>query len=128
MKAKNLTKTNKLNTVDYIKHAINDNILVKGGRKNGVKQLNKVKEQKKYNTNRNTLGIETSLLSAYIKFGCISIREVYWKVKDKLGTSNSLLSNYFGENFILHYILFTQVLKGKTIMKSMIKLNGIKVK
>jgi deoxyribodipyrimidine photo-lyase len=114
MKAKNLAKTNKLNTVDYIKHKINDNILVRGGRKNGVKQLNKVKDQKKYNTNRNTLSIETSLLSAYIKFGCISIREVYWKVKDKLGTSNSLLSQLFWREFYFYIAYyFPQVLKGK---------------
>ena len=123
IKAKNLVKTNKLNTVDYIKHNINDNLLVRGGRKNGVKQLNKIKDQKKYNTNRNTLSIETSLLSAYIKFGCISIREVYWKVKEKLGTSNSLLSQLFWREFYFYIAYyFPQVLKGKNYNE---KYNGI---
>lgn len=114
IKAKNLTKSNKLKTQDYIKYNINQNILVNGGRKNGLKQLKKLKDQKKYNTNRNKLSIETSLLSAYIKFGCISIREVYWKVKETLGTSNSLLSQLFWREFYFYIAYyFPQVLKGK---------------
>jgi len=114
IKAKNLAKTNKLKTDNYINYKINENILVNGGRKNGIKQLKKLKDQKKYNTNRNILGIETSLLSAYIKFGCISIREVYWKVKEKLGTSNSLLSQLFWREFYFYIAYyFPQVLKGK---------------
>ena len=114
IKAKNLTKSNKLKTQDYIKYNINQNILVNGGRKNGLKQLKKLKDQKKYNTNRNKLSIETSLLSAYIKFGCISIREVYWNVKEKLGTSNSLLSQLFWREFYFYIAYyFPQVLKGK---------------
>jgi len=114
IRSKNLTKANKLKTDDYIKYKNNEKILVNGGRKNGLKQLKKINIQKKYNTNRNTLGIETSLLSAYIKFGCISIREVYWKVKEKLGTSNSLLSQLFWREFYFYIAYyFPQVLKGK---------------
>jgi len=114
LKVKNLSKSNKLKTTDYIKYSINENILVNGGRSNGLKQLNKIKGQKKYNKDRNTLSIETSLLSAYIKFGCISIREVYWKIKDKLGISNDLLSQIFWREFYFYIAYyFPQVLKGK---------------
>lgn len=60
----------------------NKNILVHGGRDNALKQLkNAVKNIKYYNKTRNMLNKYTSLLSAYIKFGCISIREVYYKFK-----------------------------------------------
>ena len=113
-RVKNLVKTSKLKSEDYIKYELNDNILVNGGRKNGLSQLSKIKNQTKYNTNRNTLSIETSLLSAYIKFGCISIREVYWKIVDKLGKSNTLLAQLFWREFY-YYIAyyFPQVLKGK---------------
>ena len=76
-----MVKTNKLKESKYIDHVINDHILIRGGRKIGIKQLNKIKTQTKYNDTRNTLSIQTTLLSAYIKFGCISIREVYWKLK-----------------------------------------------
>ena len=77
IKIKNLTKTTKLKSDDYIDYEINKNILVNGGRENAKKQLSKLKKQKKYNENRNNLSIQTTLLSAYIKFGCLSIREVY---------------------------------------------------
>lgn len=111
---KNLVKTSKLKSEDYIDYEVNENILVNGGRKNGLSQLSKIKNQTKYNTNRNTLSIETSLLSAYIKFGCISIREVYWKIIDKLGKNNTLISQLFWREFY-YYIAyyFPQVLKGK---------------
>lgn len=111
---KNLSKSNKLKTTDYISHPTNNDILVNGGRSNGLKQLRKIKNQKKYNTNRNTLSIETSLLSAYIKFGCISIREVYWKIKEKLGATNSLIDQLFWREFYFYIAYyFPQVLKGK---------------
>ena len=113
-RVKNLVKTSKLKSDDYIKYEVNNNILVNGGRKNGLSQLSKIKNHSKYNTNRNTLSIETTLLSAYIKFGCISIREVYWKIIDKLGKSNTLLAQLFWREFY-YYIAyyFPQVLKGK---------------
>lgn len=48
--------------------------LIKGGRKSGLKQMT---HKNDYKDNRNILQYETTLLSAYIKFGCLSIREVY---------------------------------------------------
>lgn len=60
----------------------NPNILVHGGRQNALKQLSQVKNNlRKYNDIRNLLFEKTSLLSAYIKFGLISIREVYLQFK-----------------------------------------------
>ena len=56
---------------------INENILHHGGRDNGLKVLNKIPI--KYGKTRNIPSIASSELSAYIKFGCISIREVYYK-------------------------------------------------
>ena len=53
-------------------------ILVHGGRQNALKMLREaVKTQKHYATTHNDLWTRTSQLSAYIKFGCLSIREVY---------------------------------------------------
>ena len=56
---------------------INDEILVSGGRKNAMKQIRLFKASIHYSRTRNDLSQSTSQLSAYIKFGCISIREVY---------------------------------------------------
>lgn len=57
---------------------INDNLIIKGGREEGIKVLkNAVKSQKHYSKTRDNISYNTSLLSAYIKFGCLSIREIY---------------------------------------------------
>lgn len=111
---KNLTKTDKLKESGYIRYQENPDILLNGGRTIGLKVLNKVKKQNNYNKNRNTVSIETSQLSAPIKFGCISIREVYWKIRTELGASNELLSQLFWREFY-YYIAyyFPDVLKGK---------------
>lgn len=114
---KNLTKV-KLNEDDYITYKINKNILVDGGRLNGLKQLNKIKNHKKYNDNRNTVSLKTSLLSAYIKFGCISIREVYWKIIEELGKNNNLISQLIWREFYFYVAYyFPFVLKGKNFVE-----------
>ena len=64
---KNLVKVN-IDTDKYIDYCINKDILVKGGRDNGLKQLNKIKNFKKYDKIRNMVEQETTHLSAYIKF------------------------------------------------------------
>ena len=57
---------------------INENLLIKGGRIEGIKQLkDAIKTQKHYSRTRDDISYNTSLLSAYIKFGCLSIREIY---------------------------------------------------
>jgi deoxyribodipyrimidine photo-lyase len=118
IKIKNLTECNKLKTVDYIKHTINKNILVHGGRINGLKQLDKIKNHKEYNKNRNMVSLQTTLLSAYIKFGCLSIREVYWKIYNKLGIKNTLISQIYWREFYFYIVYyFPNVLKGENYNK-----------
>ena len=57
---------------------INENLLIKGGRTEGIKKLKEaIKTQKHYSRTRDDISYNTSLLSAYIKFGCLSIREIY---------------------------------------------------
>ena len=57
---------------------VNPDILVHGGRQHAMQALAEaLKTQKHYATTHNELWMPTSQLSAYIKFGCISIREVY---------------------------------------------------
>lgn len=63
----------------------NDDVLVHGGRTEGIKRLAHAKElSKTYAETRNTFATNTSLLSAYIKFGCVSVREVYAKFTGEL--------------------------------------------
>ena len=63
---------------------VNNNILVHGGRNNAINQMKiTIKNIKNYSKTRDELNKQTSHLSAYIKFGCISIREVYKTFKNK---------------------------------------------
>ena len=60
----------------------NPDVLVHGGRENALKQLKIAQtDVQHYSKTRDELAKPTSHLSAYIKFGCISIREVYHKFK-----------------------------------------------
>ena len=83
----------------------NEDIWVEGGRKEGLKILSEVKDFKKYNKERNDLNKETTNLSAYIKFGCVSIREVYHKFLKELGKNNDLIKQLYWRDFY-HNILY----------------------
>ena len=123
LKVKNLSKP-KLSDDGYISNPVNPDILVHGGRANALKQLKSVKDQKKYNDNRNELSIPTSQLSAYIKFGNISIREAYWAIRDNLGIENELIPQLIWREFY-YYVAnyFPQVLNQENFNP---KYDGIK--
>jgi deoxyribodipyrimidine photo-lyase len=60
----------------------NNILIVNGGRSEGMRLLNKTHtEQNNYQTTRNEANKNTTLLSAHIKFGTLSIREVYYHFK-----------------------------------------------
>ncbi len=62
----------------------NPDILVHGGRENALKQMRiAAKNIKHYAQTRNDLAKPTSQLSAYIKFGAVSVREVYKVFRSK---------------------------------------------
>ena len=83
----------------HIFYKKNNELAVRGGRSNGVKILNNMDDFTKYNKERNILNLSTTRLSAYNKFGCVSIREVYWKIKDVLGNKNDLIKQLYWRDF-----------------------------
>ena len=97
-------------------YTLNNKINLHGGRTNGLKQLSKIENQKNYNITRNDLDKQTSELSAFIKFGCISIREVYWHIRKNLGPSNQLIYQLIWRDFYFQLgVGFPHVLKGKPL-------------
>jgi deoxyribodipyrimidine photo-lyase len=80
-------------------YTVNDDVYVHGGRSNGLKILNKIDIFKSYNKNRNDLSLATTRLSAYNKFGCVSIREVYYNIKKELGMKNDLIKQLYWRDF-----------------------------
>jgi deoxyribodipyrimidine photo-lyase len=66
----------------YLSLDLNPDIINNGGRENGKQILANLPAH--YSTERNTLSIPTSLLSPFIKFGCISVREAYEKFSEPI--------------------------------------------
>jgi len=91
-----------------------NNILVDGGRKSGLNLLSKIKNQKDYSNRRNELTYQTTLLSAHLKFGTISIREVFQEFKKVLKDDNTLFTQLFWREFYLYIMnYYPNVLQGQ---------------
>ncbi len=86
----------------------NPDILVHGGRVNAISQMKiAAKNIKNYAKTRDELSKPTSQLSAYIKFGCISIREVYKAFRSK----KDFIRQLFWRDFYINILFsFPQVL------------------
>ena len=90
----------------YKKYAAdNQEILVRGGRKNGLEKLSKAgNNQAEYDEKRDFFKEKTTHLSAYIKFGCVSIREVYHLFKNKFGIEHGLIRELIWREFFAHVL------------------------
>ena len=83
---------------------VNDKILVHGGRQEGLKILKKALiTQSHYAKTRNDLNKDTTLLSAYIKFGCVSIREVYKILRRNTALIRQLIWREFYANILYSF-------------------------
>lgn len=105
-KHSNISIHNKISLDDAMKKFtnINPNILIKGGRDEAIKIMNKaLKTQTHYIKTHNQLDKETTHLSAYIKFGCISIREVYKIFKTKKEIIRQLFWRDFYANVLYEF-------------------------
>ena len=82
----------------------NENILVHGGREKALNALKTaIKTQKHYSETHNDLIQPTSLLSAYIKFGCVSIREVFHAFKHNKALVRQLYWRDFYSQVMYHF-------------------------
>jgi len=112
----NLSKSNKLtNAASSVKLILldkalnkftkyNKNILVHGGRIEALARIKKyAKEITNYKPTHNNVDVPTSELSAYIKFGCISIREVYKTFKGKRDFIRQLIWRDFYANILFSF-------------------------
>jgi deoxyribodipyrimidine photo-lyase len=80
---------------------INTHLPEKGGRENGLHILHTIKQWDDYNDDRDMLSYKTTHLSPFNKFGCVSIREVYWAMLNKLGKDGEfgLIRQLFWRDF-----------------------------
>ena len=94
---------------------IPSNRIVNGGRQEGLRVLNRaLQTQAEYAKTRDIMSKPCSQLSAYIKFGVLSIREVYHAFKKKFGSNCEFIRQLFWRDFYAHLLFaFPEVLYGK---------------
>lgn len=81
---------------------INKNLPEKGGRTNGLKILKRISSAhtwNNYNQLRDQLSYNTTHLSPFNKFGCVSIREVFWAMHHGLSIRNELIRQLVWRDF-----------------------------
>jgi deoxyribodipyrimidine photo-lyase len=114
-------------SLDQMKHKFckeNPDILVHGGRTLALLQLKKAcQEQKKYDETRDFFTNNTTFLSAYIKFGCVSIREVYHAIKKQFGLHHGILRELIWREFFAHVLFAYPEVVGQSYQT---KYRGIK--
>lgn len=102
----------------YYNNEPNHSLLLKGGRQNALNiiknRINKG-EFTNYEKLRNFPSInKTTRLSPYIKFGCISIRELYHAIKLRYGVNHGLIRELFWREFYANITFnFPKILKGQ---------------
>lgn len=107
-------------------YSINPDLIVHGGRDNALAILKRIIDGEfiNYENERNDLTRETTHLSAYIKFGCVSIREVYECISKSYGTGHSIISQLYWREFYYYLAYYIpRVLEGKSLKE---KYDGIK--
>jgi deoxyribodipyrimidine photo-lyase len=107
--AKVLKKQSELITLDdvikpngQVMGPINKQLPEKGGRANGLTILKRITEWKDYDDQHDQLTYATTHLSAYNKFGCVSIREVFHAMVAKLGKDSGVVRQLFWRDFFYH--------------------------
>jgi deoxyribodipyrimidine photo-lyase len=87
---------------EKISPEINKGIAVRGGRRIGLKILENIGEYEDYAKTRDYPSKSTTMLSAHLKFGTLSVREVYQMISKKLGTTHPLLRQLYWRDFFTY--------------------------
>ncbi|PKM10995.1 MAG: deoxyribodipyrimidine photolyase [Gammaproteobacteria bacterium HGW-Gammaproteobacteria-3] len=77
--------------------------ILSGGRNAALAVLTQLERQKDYSTQRDFPALAaTTGLSAYLKFGCCSVREVFYAIVTNLGCEHTLLKQLYWRDFFTH--------------------------
>ncbi len=75
---------------------------LRGGRKEGLALLSRLSELKGNENFRDEPAVRTTGLSAHLKFGTVSVREVYRGISEALGSSSPFLRQLYWRDFFSH--------------------------
>lgn len=94
-------------------------LFVHGGRAQGLELLNGLSELGDYVDTRNVPSVRgTSGLSAHHKFGTVSVRETYYRVRELFGVSHKLISELYWRDFYSHLVFdYPELLTEKVAFK-----------
>lgn len=84
----------------------NTHLHVHGGSKNARSLLSKLSALEDYARTRDIPALATSNLSAHLKFGTISVRQVYAAIIDQLGSAHPLVRQLYWRDFFTHIVYF----------------------
>lgn len=101
----------------------NPDLAVNGGRTEGLKHLKKLNNFESYAKERDLFTYQTTQLSAYNKFGCMSIREVYHAVAKQLGTHHPLIRQLYWRDFFYNISFSFPFVFGSTFQEKFRKLS-----
>ena len=105
-----------LKDFDFLKPITNPNIKVNGGRKNALDILNKLKKKyfdNYYKEREYPYLDKTTKLSAFIKYGCISIREIYYS----LPINHAIVRELIWRDFYAYISFYFPHIYGKSFNK-----------
>jgi deoxyribodipyrimidine photo-lyase len=87
---------------DYYLKQSNEHLFVKGGRDNAMLVIDRIRQGafKEYDKERDYPQLDkTTKLSAYLKFGCLSIREAFNSIKETYGINHGLIRELIWREF-----------------------------
>jgi deoxyribodipyrimidine photo-lyase len=84
-----------------------------GKRSRGITILNSIKKFKNYESTRDMLSENTTGLSSYLNLGLLSIREVYWKMKEH--NLDALIRQLLWRDFYIHLYYERNTSNGKIV-------------
>jgi deoxyribodipyrimidine photo-lyase len=90
---------------------------IRGGRSQALKILEHLGDCVDYQNNRDFPALDaTSKLSAHLKFGTCSVREVYYAITEQLGSEHPLLRQLYWRDFFTHIAFHFQQVFGRAFL------------
>ena len=95
----------------------NPSISVHGGRTRALARMEKIRDLRDYKEKRDYPALpKTSMMSAYLKFGCVSVREMYWHTRDMFGRYHGLIRELVFRDFYMKiYGLMPGLQRGRAL-------------
>ena len=81
---------------------LNPHLPEQGGREHGLAILKRITDWQDYDDQHDQLAYNTTHLSPFNKYGCVSIREVYHAMLGKLGKESGVVRQLFWRDFFYH--------------------------